>query len=125
MPTISCGADLTLPPTSYNSTNNIFINESLFEIYYTYLKTRILAIVNVSLPVFSPLNDTYGLEPVQTTFQRTYSCLARQWKGPLVGIVSVLAADYALFFGVYSAVMWFAAVIQKRQSDGALELRQC
>jgi hypothetical protein len=117
--------DLTIPPTSYNSTNNIFINESLFEIYYTYLKTRILPIVNVSLPVFSPLDDTYGLEPVQTTFQRTYSCLARQWKGPFVGIVSVLAADYAFFFGVYSAAMWFAAMLQKRQSDGALELRQC
>lgn len=110
--------NLTQPATFFNSTNNIFTNVTLFEIYYTFLKTAILPVAIPRMPDFSPLDNTNRLEPVETTFQRTYSCFARQWKGPLEGIVAVVAADYALFFGLYSTVMWFAALIQKRRAEG-------
>jgi hypothetical protein len=99
----------TLPATFHPPTNNIFINETLFEIYSEYFR-EISMVFNVALPEFSALNDTNRLQPVETGFLRSYSCLKREWKGALSGIISVLAADYALFFGAYSIIIFFAGV---------------
>ena len=106
-------------PTSYPLTNNIFINETLFEIYSSYLRTVILPFLNYSLPEFYPLDDDNHLKPVDTTFSRSYSCSERQLKTPLDFIISVLAADYVLIIGAYRLVIFIAALVQKRRPQGS------
>jgi hypothetical protein len=106
-------------PTSYPVTNNIFINETLFEIYSSYLRTVILPLLNYSLPEFSPIGADNHLKPVETTFGRSYSCSERQLKTPLNFLISVLAADYVLIIGVYRLVIFIAALVQKRQKQGS------
>ena len=111
---------LSSAPNFFTSQYNIFVNNTLFQIYYNYVKLDLLPLFTASepLPAFSPLNDTNRIYPTEVHFQRTYSCLQRQWKGGLEALVSVFAADYALFFGVYSAVLVIAGLIQKRREDG-------
>lgn len=72
----------------------------------------------LNLPEFSRLSETNRLNETDESFLRTYSCLKRERKGALEGLVSVLAADYALFFGAYTAVIWIAAWIQKGRRSG-------
>jgi hypothetical protein len=111
---------LSSSPNSFTSQYNIFVNETLFQIYHGYLRNDLLPIFQASrlLPPFSPLNHTNRIHSREVYFQRSYSCLQRQWKGGLEALVSVFAADYALFFGVYSAALVIAGLIQKRREDG-------
>lgn len=98
--------DLTVAPTGYSSNYNIFTNATLFQLYYSYLRDILPILTTLELPPFNPVNNTNWLEPEDVTFQRTYSCLARQWKGAIAAIISIFAANYTLFFGVYSIVIW-------------------
>lgn len=108
--------NLTLPATFYPPTNNIFINNTLFEIYSLYIREFLQ--FPTSIPEFSELNDTNRAQPIETGFLRSYSCLKRDWKGVLSGTISVLAADYALFFGAYSLIILLAGWFQKRRQYG-------
>ena len=108
-------ANLSHPPTFHPSTNNIFINETLFEIYHSYIVDVLLPSVNYSIPTFAPLDKNNRLQPIETVFLRSYTCLKRQWKGAISGVISVMAADYALFVGAYQLVMLVAGMVQKRQ----------
>src|SRR5947207_1156160 len=56
-------------PTIYPSTNNIFVNETLFQIHSSYLQETILPLIRIALPdltlpQFLPLNDSNRLQPV-------------------------------------------------------------
>jgi hypothetical protein len=96
----------------------IFSSIILFQIYSEYMRNTILPIANVSLPSFLPLDEWNFLQPKQTQFLRTYNCLRRQSKGALSGIISVLAANYALFFGACSLFLLVVGWIQRRRPKG-------
>jgi hypothetical protein len=114
------------PQTTFPPTNNIFINQSLFEIYSSYLRNTILPLLGPAvtsnfppLPQFSNLSDENSLKAQVSTFTRTYSCLQIKPKSPLNFIVSVVVAEYALIMGGYKLAILVAEVIQKRkQRDG-------
>ena len=112
----------SIPATFYPPINNIFVNNTLFEIYSDYMRNTLLPIANVSLPEFSPLDSSNRLDPAQAQFLRTYNCLRRQSKGALSGIISVLAANYALFFGACSLFLLIAGWIQRRRPRGKFHL---
>jgi hypothetical protein len=109
--------NITVPATVYPSTNNIFVNDTLFGIYSSYVQ-NILLQMDFTSPEFSPLTDANRLTLTDTAFLRSYSCLKRQWKGLLSGIISVFAADYAIFFVGYSFVLVVAGWVQKRRQYG-------
>jgi hypothetical protein len=94
-----------LPPTS-----NVFVNSSLYGLVSTWSLD--------SMPMAPPLfNETNGL-PLQsreTVFVVSYSCQERRLKSPFSLIITVIAADYALIAGGYTAVIWIAYLIEKRQ----------
>ena len=106
-------------PTSYPLTNNIFINDTLFDIYSSYLRTVVLPFLNYSLPEFYGLDEDNHLKPVDMMFARSYSCSERQLKIPLNFIISVLAADYVLIVGAYKLVICIAAFVEKRRDRGS------
>ena|SRR5579859_5427669 len=116
------GAIQSSTPINFPSTNNIFINASLFEIYTSWLNDTILPIVRLAqpdaiLPTFLPLSNSNRVEKFDAMFYRSYSCLERRLKGWFSLIISVFAADYALIAGTYSLFIFFAGSFQKRK-DG-------
>jgi len=98
-------------PIFYPSTNNIFVNDSLFNIYSSYLTNTIIPVLkqiyDVNPPTdFLPVDSSNALQPSSTTFLRSYSCLQRQIKGALSATVSVIVADYAFIQGAYSFLLF-------------------
>jgi hypothetical protein len=109
-------------PIFYPSTNNIFVNDSLFNIYSSYLTNTIIPVLShydVNLPTdFLPVGSNNTLQPSSTTFLRSYSCLQKQIKGALSATVSVIVADYAFIAGAYSLVVFCVGWWQSKRLNG-------
>lgn len=108
------------PQRLYPPTNNIFVNETLFEAHETYLRKTIIPVLNnlqgnVSLPEFLPLSQENRLRPFNTSFLRSYICLDRRAKGWAGGLVSVTTATYAMIAATYTIVIFIAGWFQKRK----------
>lgn len=116
-------------PITFPSTNNIFINESLFEIFSETLNDTILPLIrlalpNTTLPESMPLTDHNQLEPYDATFYRSYTCSERRLKGWFSVMISVLAADYALIGGAYNLSIFILGWWQKRKHTGTSLMKQ-
>jgi hypothetical protein len=106
----------SIPATYHPTANNIFINDTLYQRYASYMRDELVPLGHfLSVPDFMPLDDSNQLQQIETKFLRSYNCLQRQWKGILSAVVSVLAANYALFFGAYSIFIFVAGWFQKRR----------
>jgi len=118
-------------PVSYPSTNNIFVNDTLFQIYSATLNDEILPFLELfdptySLPDFLPLNDENYLHPIEMSLLRSYSCVERQLKGWFPVMISVFVADYALIGGAYTVIVYIAGWWQKRRNcDGKSPWEKC
>lgn len=114
-------ANTSQPQQFFPPTNNIFVNETLFDIYSAYLRNTLLPFDPAfKVPAFSSLSSENQLMPVETGFIPSYACLQRQWKGVLSAIISVLVADYALFFGPYHAYLWFFGWLKTHRDENGL-----
>src|SRR5277367_277479 len=131
--------DLTVPPTTYGapgpipqpvpfpSTNNIFINETLFQGYFDYYNSTLSPAIQVFIGAQPPpvlLNDETRLEPIETTLLRSYTCSNRQIKSPLDLIIAVLVADYALIMGAYKIILFITGWLQKRKDDAGIKFKR-
>ena len=121
------GYDLTNPlsplPVPFPSTNNIFINETLFTIYANFYNNTLSPLVQSKFGPQPPpvlLNDETRLQPSQTTLLRSYTCTHRQLKGSLNFIISVIVADYALLMGGYNLISFIMGWLQRRKDEGTL-----
>lgn len=102
--------------SNYLPTNNIFLNETLYQIY-----SSSSFLQRIGFP--PPLDRTIGAGLPNMTFIKSYSCTQRQLKPPINFIISVAVADYALIMGGYSFALLIAGSIQKhRRKDGKLLL---
>ena len=104
----------------YAPTNNIFVNDTLFQIYSDYLHNSLIPLLrniwsDVNLPLFLPLNYNNRLQPVSTPLIRSYSCQERRMKGWLSVIIAVLAANYALLGFAYTVYIFIAGRLQRPQ----------
>lgn len=105
-------------PIIYPPTNNIFYNETLFEIYSDYLRNTLYPLYGTltsyiavpSLPQFIPVQDDNRLQAVQVFIATTYSCTVTQLKGWVSVLVSVAVADWAFISGSYAFALWFGLV---------------
>jgi len=114
--------DFSQPGMALPSSNNIFTNGTLFEIYYRYLQATVIPFLrmsapNLTMPVFLPVNDSNRLEPVDTLILRSYACTQRQLKGWESFVISVLVADYALIGGAYTILIFIIGRWQKRRDQ--------
>jgi hypothetical protein len=120
-PTIYGQGDLNFSTVyEYPSTNNIFVNETLFEIYYSYMLNFVIPILQdaqpgINIPNFLPLNDTNRLQQTDVLFLKSYSCVERQLKGWVSAAISVIVANYALINGPYAVLVFIAGWFQKRR----------
>jgi hypothetical protein len=98
-------------------TNNIFYNDTLFEIYYEYLNNTLSPLAPlfgqgvVQLPSFNRLSNDNRLEASSVSFVQSYSCTERRMKGWLSVFISVAVADYAFLTGAYTV---FTFIVGKR-----------
>jgi hypothetical protein len=109
----------------FPSTNNIFVNETLFQVYFEYYNSTILPIIVAQSggPPQPPpvlLNDETRFEPIQKTLLRSYICSQRERKEALSLIISVIAGGYALIVGAYKVVLILMGWWQKRKDDGQI-----
>lgn len=106
-------------PISYTSMNNIFVNDTLFDIYSSTLREEILPFLELFDPTFSlqeflPLHlGINTLQPTGMSLLKSYSCVERRLKGWLTVAISVFVADYALIGGAYSVIVFIAGCWQK------------
>jgi hypothetical protein len=103
-------------PTPFHTTNNIFTNVALFNIYYAYLNKTILPLIgatNPSLPQVQPISAS-DISNSSTKCSRSYSCTKRQWRTWIEAIVAIILADYALVGFPYTIVAWLVVRIQRR-----------
>jgi hypothetical protein len=105
------------------STNNIFVNNSLFSQYSLYMTNTVMPLLGMPsvLTEFAPLTEQNQLEPVATTFARSYSCTLRTLRSPLTALVSVLVAEYAFLQGAYSLFLFVAGWYQKKRVRGGAD----
>lgn len=117
-------------PIIQNETYNIFVNDTLFKSYSSFLLTEILPYWASGLPFPSndaaanieiqSLSESNHLKPIPTPLYRTYSCSQREMKEWFSLLISVFAADYAIIGGTYSIFLGVAGWIQGRR-----DAREC
>jgi hypothetical protein len=98
---------------SYTPINNIFINETLFEIYTNFLRDPVLPLLNYPSPKFAPLGDGNSLQMVTTTFIKSYDCQVRTLRSPVVAMFLILTTVGVFITGPYALVTTVAARIQR------------
>lgn len=91
--------------TIYDSTNNCFVNETLFDKYSRYLTGKLLPLLGYPSPQIARLSDTNRLTPVATTFYRSYVCTIRDWKNALEATFAVFTNGYILVTAGMAAVL--------------------
>jgi hypothetical protein len=109
--------------TTWYSTSgqNPFVNRTLYNDFVAYIDSRSTAFIKNGV---EPVNRTFDtpLQPTKTVLIQDYTCDVRRLRSPAVLIVFVVTADYALIVGAYQAVIWVAAIFQKRHKNGELPL---
>ena len=76
----SAGVFVNYGPIRYPTTYNIFVNETLFEIYTSYLRDTILPLFGYHLPEFDALNSTNHMNESEVSLKLLYSCTDLQLK---------------------------------------------
>ena len=114
-------------PVPFPSTNNIFVNGTLYAIYSAYLNNTLGPVLQenfgtLSLPPVPPFDDNTRLTPVNTTILQSYSCSQRRLRDGMSLVILVVVADYALITGAYKFIVLVAGWFQKRK-DGSKSTR--
>ena len=111
----------TINNAPFLPTNNIFVNQSLFDIYSAYLRGTVYPILNAisslnPIPEFQSLANGNYLKAETRHFIRGYDCLERRIKAPMSLIIAVIVADYALIMSAYKVAILLGRFIQTRNS---------
>jgi hypothetical protein len=104
--------------TEMPSTNNIFVNQTLFEYYTSYLRHTVLPFLGPKTdwePDFDNLTNENCLKAIDVEFVRSYQCVEKRLKSPISLIVYLIAADYAMIGIPRAMVIWIAIWIQRRR----------
>jgi len=103
-------------PVEFQPTNNIFVNETLFQIYGGFLRDYILPFMNLSTLEFQPLDDNNRLTPSSVTFLRRYICQVPQLKNGWY--FAVFAVLFSLMSTLKTGVFFFVQRWEKRDKAG-------
>jgi hypothetical protein len=96
------------------STNNIFVNSSLYQIAWNTGTKSLQSPSSWQVPAFSN-SKNLPLTTNETVFIQSYLCEQRRLKSPFSLFITVVVADYALITGAYNFVLLIAVIIEKRR----------
>lgn len=108
---------LSYGPVKYSAETNIFVNETLFDSYNSYLRSTIFPLFDYAAAEFLPLNDTNRLQVNSTTLKYLYTCTDLKLKAPLSLIVSVIVADWGLISPAFSIFFFLLGVWKLRKAN--------
>lgn len=103
-------------PTFYPATNNIFLNDTLFQIYAT-ITTAVYNLNNYTIPGFAPVSGTNRLQTQTTTFVRGYDCQERQYKSDW--FFAVFTVEFAFMSGAYHLLKLIVYQIGQMRRNGS------
>ncbi len=103
----------------YSATNNIFVNQSLYQNYLKYMQIGQFPFNWAGENPFAHFSETLEqpLQPTPTMFLQSYSCQQLQLKSPISLFIFVIISDYPFLVGGYSLFIWVASQLEKRQRD--------
>ena len=107
----------TFIPNEYPSTNNIFINDTLFAIYASYFTDTIVPLLestNGDAYSFQDLDSANALRTVDVQFNMAYTCTQIELKKTLSLIISVIVADYVFLNPTLGFIILFGAWYQTK-----------
>ena len=121
--------DILEYPSVLPSTNNIFVNATLYELTMNIINAASTSTEGQSNcyemgPVNPPwafnISDNLLLEEDNlVVFFQNYYCQQRQLKAPINLLLNVAAADYALIAGAYNLIVLVASWIEKCRKEGS------
>ena len=107
-------------PTTFSPSNNIFWNETLFDIYSSFLIDTLLGLTQEAYPSYSivippilPVNDTNRIGRSPTYILTSYQCSQLVWKGWVNALFSILVAVSSLWTGGYMIFLKWVDWIQE------------
>jgi hypothetical protein len=114
----AAGDFISYGPIRYPTTYNIFVNETLFDIYASYLENTILPLFGYHLPQFAELNSTNHMNESEVSLKLLYTCTDLQLKSSQNLVISVLVADWAMITSVYAIALFAGAWWMQRSEEG-------
>ena len=111
-------------PYVFPETNNIFINETLFEIYARYFRDTVIPLLTGMYQpdlTFQPLGANNRLRSTAVAFDMAYYCIESELKSPLSLVIALLVADLSMFQTAYTVIKGIVGSWQKKKNpkDGA------
>ena len=109
-------------PISYPNNYNIFVNETLFEIYYSYMATIVLPLLGYGQTYSGPIVFSGVLEPLSVQLMAGYTCTQLEPRPWLTIVILFIMAEYATIKGAYELVTLVVGMVQdwRRPVDGIL-----
>lgn len=102
-------------PVTFPPTNNIFWNETLFEIYTTYFAHIYGSAQQLDLPPFLPPSNSNRIERSPITIFTSYQCNQLGWKGWVSAVFSILVAISSLWTGGYTLFLLLVEAVQEKK----------
>jgi hypothetical protein len=115
---VTNGSTIASEPVLYPTTNNIFVNETLFELYSAYLSNTVLPLLENQLPQFASLNQTNVMNASDITLKLLYSCTDLRLKSSGGLVVSVMVASWAFVTSLYAILVGIGSKWELRKEDG-------
>ena len=111
--------------TFHTASNNIFVNESLFEVYTKYMNETLLPLLLYGgIGEINPLSTENQLTWEPTTFIRGYDCTERQLKSAVSFIFGVFATLWAVMHVFYTFVKWITGKFARWDTERGNSLLQ-
>jgi hypothetical protein len=118
------GDRLDYGPVRHTAAYNIFVNDTLFSQYDSYLRQTILPLFNYTLADFLPINATNQMNERTVSLQMLYTCSDIRLKDSAGLIISVIVADWGMISSVVALGLFLLAAWRLRQvTDGAHTFR--
>jgi len=117
---------LNYGPVRYSATNNIFVNDTLFEAYNSYLRDTVLPLFTYTLADFYPLNATNQMNATTVSLKMLYTCSDIRLKDSAGLIISVIVADWGMISSVLTIGLFILAAWRlRREPDGKILNLRC
>ena len=113
------GNRLDYGPVRHSAQNNIFVNDTLFDQYNSYLRHTVLPLFGYSLADFLPLNNTNRMNQTTVSLKMLYTCSDIRLKDSAGLVISVIVADWGMISSVVALGLLVLATWQLRKvTDG-------
>lgn len=112
------GDRLDYGPVKHTTAYNIFVNETLFAQYDSYLRQTILPLFNYTLADFLPVSPTNRMNETTVSLRMLYSCSDIRLKDSAGLIISVIVADWGMISSVATLGLFILAWRLRKVTDG-------